>query len=101
LSAATRIQRNSKAIKGFDFELDDVSMLANETGGEAEAASNTPQDRLRGIADIRNRYSLAYRAPAAKAATLRHIRVDLGAEARKKYPSAKLRARSGYYVNTE
>ncbi len=91
-----------KDVKGLDFELDDVFMLADSTGGEAETASNNPQDRLRGmIANIRNRYSLAYRAPAAKAGTLRHIRVDLSAEARQRYPSAKLRARSGYYVNTE
>ena len=91
-----------KDMKGLDFELDDVFMLADETGGEAETASTNPQERLRGmIADIRNRYSLAYRAPAAKPGTLRHIRVDLSADARKKYPSARLRARSGYYVNTE
>jgi VWFA-related protein len=88
--------------KMVDFALDDVFVLADETGGEAETASNNPQERLRGmIANIRNRYSLAYRAPAAKSGTLRHIKVDLSAEARKKYPAAKLRARSGYYVNTE
>lgn len=91
-----------KDLQGVDFELDDVFVLADETGGEAETASNNPQDRLRGmIADIRNRYSLAYRAPAANAGALRHIKVDLSAEARKKYPTAKLQARSGYYVNTE
>jgi VWFA-related protein len=88
--------------KNVDFELDDVFVLADETGGEAETASNNPQEQLRGmIANIRNRYSLAYRAPVAKAGSLRHIKVDLSAEARKKYPAAKLRARSGYYVNTE
>ncbi|MGA7409085.1 MAG: VWA domain-containing protein, partial [Bryobacteraceae bacterium] len=86
-----------KDMQGVDFELDDVFVLADETGGEAETASNNPQERLRGmIADIRNRYSLAYRAPAARPGTLRRIRVDLSAEAREKYPTAKLRARSGY-----
>lgn len=91
-----------KSMQGVDFELDDVFTLAGETGGEAETASNNPQERLRGmIADIRNRYSLAYPAPAAKPGTLRQIQVDLSAETLKKYPTAKLRARSGYYVNTE
>ena len=91
-----------KNMKDLDFELDDVFTLADETGGEAETASSNPQERLRRmIADIRNRYSLAYRAPAAKSGTLRQVKVDLSAEARKKYPLAKLRARSGYYVNTE
>jgi len=91
-----------KHLKDLDFELDDVFVLADETGGEAETASSNPQERLRGmLADIRSRYSLAYQAPVAKPGTLRHIRVDLSTEARKKCPSAKLRARSGYYVNTE
>ena len=91
-----------KNLKDLDFELDDVFMLADETGGDAETASGDLQERLRGmIADIRNRYSLAYHAPAAKAGTLRRIKVDLSAEARKAHPLAKLQARSGYYVNTE
>jgi VWFA-related protein len=92
----------SRHLKDIDFELDDVFVLADETGGEAETASSNPQERLRGMfADIRSRYSLAYQAPVAKTGTLRHIRVDLSAETRRKYPSAKLRARSGYYVNTD
>ena len=52
------------------------------------------------IERIRFRYTLAYRAPHAVAGTFRRIHVELTPDARRRYPSAVLHARTGYYAAT-
>jgi hypothetical protein len=41
---------------------------------------------------------LAYHAPESEPGTFRHITVKLSPDAQKKYPSAEVHARSGYYA---
>jgi VWFA-related protein len=82
-----------------DFNISDVFEMAGQSGGEAvktERADTTFQQMME---SIRTRYSLAYAAPAGAApGTFRHIRVELSAAARKRYPHAWIRVRSGYTV---
>ncbi len=81
-----------------DFTPSDVFHLARQTGGEilkAERAGDTFREMME---RIRTRYSLHYRAPAGTPGQMRKIRVELSAEARKHYPRAEVRARSGYRI---
>ena len=50
------------------------------------------------IERIRSRYMLAYHAPDSTPGTFRHITVTLSPDARKRYPGAEIRTRSGYYA---
>jgi len=82
-----------------DFSPNDVFKLARETGGEVLPADKTGPAFQQMLERIRTRYSLHYRAPetaAAGAPERRRIRVELNAAARKRYPKAEIRARSGY-----
>ncbi len=72
--------------------------LAERTGGEWVKAENAGDSFKDMIERIRSRYMLAYHAPEAAAGTFRHITVTLDDAARKRYPGAELRARSGYYA---
>jgi VWFA-related protein len=76
----------------------DVFRFASETGGQvvggaAPAAALAPI--LKGLT---TRYSFQYKAPSAEDGTFRRIRVELAPQAAKKYPGAKVNARSGYTV---
>jgi len=81
-----------------DFTPANVFHLAEETGGEwvkmgrADATFNEMIER------IRSRYMLVYHAPEAPKGTFRHIEVALNADARRRFPSAELRFRNGYYA---
>lgn len=82
-----------------DFTPADVFKLADETGGEAVKAERAAAFFPEMVARIRDRYTLSYKVPAgAEPDQFRQIRVDLSPEARKLYPKAEVRARSGYYV---
>jgi VWFA-related protein len=81
-----------------DFTHPDVFLLANETGGDVIKAKKAGP-AFREILDrIRTRYSLHYRAPAGESGAFRSVEVALTAAARKRYPKAVPRSRSGYYV---
>jgi VWFA-related protein len=81
-----------------DFTPANVMHLAEETGGEWVKAERADQSFNEMIERIRSRYMLAYHAPPATPGTFRHLAVSLTETARKKYPQAELRARSGYYA---
>lgn len=82
-----------------DFTKSDVFRIADETGGEAVRANRADASFRDMMESIRTRYSIQYAAPeSAVAGSFRRIRVDLSPEARKKYPRAWIRARSGYVV---
>jgi len=81
-----------------DFTPANVFHLAEETGGEWVKVGRADETFNEMIERIRSRYMLAYHAPAARPGTFRHIGVSLTEAARKKYPQAELRARSGYYA---
>jgi VWFA-related protein len=81
-----------------DFTPADVFRLAEETGGEVEQASNAGRAFSEMLERLRTRYALEYSAPSdPDDASFRRIRVELAPEARKRYPKAEIRTRSGYY----
>ena len=82
-----------------DFTRSDVFHIAEETGGEAVKANRADASFRDMIESIRTRYSIQYAAPeAATAGSFRHIRVELAPDARRRYPNAWIRARTGYVV---
>jgi VWFA-related protein len=76
----------------------DVYHLAEETGGDVIHSESSEQAFRTMIERIRFRYTLAYRAPQALPGAFRRIHVDLSPDARRRYPGAVLRARTGYYA---
>ncbi len=74
-----------------------VRGIAEKTGGDfiqADAPSSAFQESMR---RIRSRYSIYYGLPAAaKPGSSRTVRVGLTAQAAKRFPDAKVRARTGY-----
>jgi VWFA-related protein len=81
-----------------DFTPANVFHLAEETGGESVKAEHADASFNDMIERIRNRYMLVYHAPEASKGVFRHISVTLTGEAKRRYPFAELRARSGYYA---
>ncbi len=81
-----------------DYTPSDVFLLARETGGEVIEAKNAGRAFRDLMEGIRTRYSLHFRAPEVASGSFRPIRVELTPEARRRYPKAEIRARSGYYV---
>ena len=75
-----------------------VYELAEQTGGEWVKAENAGDSFNEMIERIRSRYMLAYHAPESQPGNFRHITITLGEMARKRYPSAELHSRSGYYA---
>jgi VWFA-related protein len=78
-----------------DFTPADVFKLAEQTGGEAVESRQAGRTLGEMIERIRSRYSLHYEAPAG-AQGFRRIRVELSAAAQRRWPDARVRARSGY-----
>ena len=82
-----------------DFTPTDVFKLADQSGGEALKAERTDQSFPEMMERVRTRYALSYAAPAdAQSKTFRRVRVELTAEARKRYPNSQVRARNGYFA---
>jgi VWFA-related protein len=81
-----------------DYTPSNVFHVAEETGGEWVKAGEAGPTFNAMIERIRTRYMLSYHAPESQAGTFRHITVTLSPDAQKKYPSAQIRTRSGYYA---
>jgi VWFA-related protein len=81
-----------------DFTPADVFKLARETGGEVLKAERAGETFREMMERIRIRYSLHYRAPEGTPGTTRRLRVELSPEAKKRFPRAEVRARTGYRV---
>jgi hypothetical protein len=82
--------------------LDNPLHIAEATGGQtvivdrSQTLKATLQDL---VSRIQSSYSLWYRAPNGKPGEVRHITVELSAEARRKYPGAQITARQGYIAH--
>jgi VWFA-related protein len=70
--------------------------IAEKTGGDAIRADDPGPAFVDMMHRIRSRYSLYYPAPASKPDQLRTIHVELTADAQKRFPKARVRARHGY-----
>jgi Ca-activated chloride channel family protein len=72
--------------------------IAQKTGGDA-VNSGDPGSAFRdAMHRIRSRYGLYYGLPKAKPGTTRSVHVELSPDAAKRYPKARVRARTGYIV---
>lgn len=77
----------------------DVYKLAEDTGGITIKAEDAGKAFDEMIGRIRDRYMIGYNLPmGAKPGEFRRIAVQLTPEARKRYPTAIIRSRPGYYV---
>jgi VWFA-related protein len=81
-----------------DFTPANVMHLADDTGGEWVKAVQADQSFNEMIERIRSRYMLSYHEPTATPGLFRHVSVTLTEAAKKRFPLAELRARSGYYA---
>ena len=81
-----------------DFTPANVFHLAEDTGGEWVKAEEAEASFREIIEHIRSRYMLAYHEPTSTPGAFRHIAVNLTETARRRYPMAEVRARSGYYA---
>jgi VWFA-related protein len=81
-----------------DYTPSNVFHVAEETGGEWVKAGEAGPTFNAMIERIRTRYMLSYHAPESQPGAFRHITVTLSPDAQKKYPSAQIRTRSGYYA---
>jgi VWFA-related protein len=76
-----------------------MSGIARQTGGDSIRSDDPGPAFVDMMHRIRSRYSLYYPAPAGKPGQLRTIHVELTADARKRFPKARVRARHGYRVS--
>jgi VWFA-related protein len=81
-----------------DYTPSNVFHVAEDTGGEWVKVGQAGETFSDMIHRIRTRYMLAYHAPESEPGTFRHITVKLSPDAQKKYPTAEIHARSGYYA---
>jgi VWFA-related protein len=70
--------------------------IAEKTGGDAITANDTGTAFQEAMHRIRARYSLYYVQPAGKTGVTHGIQVELTSETAKRYPKARVRARTGY-----
>ncbi len=82
----------------FMYGLDvGVQVMAEKTGGDFIQAGEPGAAFQEAMRRIRTRYSLYYAAPAdAKAGARRVVRTQLSPGAARRYPQARVRARTGY-----
>jgi VWFA-related protein len=73
-----------------------VKGIAEKTGGDFIEAGETGAAFQESMRRIRTRYSLYYAMPEAKPGTRRALHVELSGDAAKRYPKARVRARTGY-----
>lgn len=72
---------------------------AEKTGGDTQDTDDAAEGLRETIRRLRSRYSLYYVLPQGRPGRERKIRVELTAEAARRYPGATIRARSGYVVS--
>jgi len=96
------IRPGSQPGTGHDAEATPANVyhLAEETGGDVIHAESSEEAFRTMIERIRFRYTLAYHAPRAVPGSFRRIHVELSPDARRRFPTAVLRARTGYYAAT-
>ncbi len=72
--------------------------IAQKTGGDTIHSDDPGGAFQEAMHRIRSRYGLYYDLPKAKAGAARAVHVELSPDAGKRYPKARVRARTGYIV---
>jgi hypothetical protein len=76
-----------------------IKGITEKTGGDFIHAGDPGSDFQESMRRIRTRYTLYYAVPeGAKPGSVRTIHTALSPEAAKRYPGARVRARTGYTV---
>ena len=73
-----------------------IDGIAQKTGGDALHSDDPGAALTQLMHRIRSRYSLYYRMPDGKPGAFRSIRVELAADAKARFPDARVTARRGY-----
>jgi VWFA-related protein len=73
-----------------------MDRMADQTGGDTIRTDDPSSAFPEMMRRIRSRYSLYYTAPEGELGSFRTIRVELTADAQKRFPGAHVRARRGY-----
>jgi len=77
---------------------DDINPIADETGGEVINGADPGAAFQEIVARMRERYTLYYAMPAAKAGQRRSVTVALSTDALARFPGARTSARKNYIV---
>lgn len=72
--------------------------IVDKTGGTTIVAGNPGEAFRESVHYLRSGYTMYYAPPEAKSGEPRRLDVQLTPEALKRFPNARLRARSGYYA---
>jgi Ca-activated chloride channel family protein len=72
--------------------------IAQKTGGDFIRSAEPGPAFRDAMHRIRSRYGLYYELPKSKAGTRRRVRVELSAEAAKRFPKSRVHSRTGYMV---
>ncbi len=70
----------------------------NRTGGDLLKGDDVGESFQQMMRRLRQRYVLHYAMPDARPGTERSIKVELTADAERRFPGVKVRARTGYIV---
>lgn len=97
---ATKALHTASTILGPQYLLLQAGMkgTAAKTGGDAIQSGDAGSAFRESMRRIRGRYSLYYAQPPGTPQSIRSIRVELSADAARRYPKARVRARTGYLV---
>jgi VWFA-related protein len=74
------------------------TLIADRTGGVAIAAGVPGEAFQESVHYVRSGYTMYYALPDSPAGSERAVKVELTAEAARRYPNVRIRARSGYLV---
>jgi len=91
IKAGVRVFFGPQMFGGFG-----ITGIAGKTGGDTVNANDAGAGFREMIQRLRLRYSLHYAMPQAKPGEERKVRVELSPKAARRYPEAKVLARSGY-----
>jgi VWFA-related protein len=80
------------------MNMENMTSVVQETGGDLIKGRDPGPDFEEMIRRLRLRYMIVYALPKGKPGEQRKIKIELSAEARKKNPQARVRARDGYYL---
>jgi Ca-activated chloride channel homolog len=83
---------------GALMNAENMTSVVEETGGDLIKGRDPGADFEEMIRRLRLRYMLVYAMPKGKPGQQRKIKVELSADAKKKNPQARVRARDGYYL---
>lgn len=92
--------RAANSYRNPDFTPTDIFKVAEQSGGEAIRVERADRAFPEMVERLRSRYGLHYRAPGAAPGVFRRVEVRLSPQALKRFPKAKVRARSGYYTGS-